>query len=73
MNSGVPLTVTPNGGFEGYASNLSYYSRAVNPREAYEIYREGPPGSSFLGGLINKYRLRIEFLKGDKVVNELDL
>ena len=73
MTSGIPLVVSPNGGFEGYVSNVSYFSRAVNPREAYAIYREGPGGSNWLSNIFNKYRLRFEFLKNGKVVNEFDI
>ena len=73
MTSGIPLVITPNGGFEGYVSNVSYFSRAVNPREAYAIYREGPGGSNWLSNAFNKYRLRFEFLKNGKVVNEFDI
>ena len=73
MTSGIPLVVTPNGGFVGYVSNISYFSRAVNPREAYAIYREGPGGSNWLSNIFNKYRLRFEFLKNGKVVNEFDI
>ena len=73
MTSGSPLIVTPGGGFDGYVSNLIYYSRAVNPREAYAIYREGPAGSNWLSNIFNKYRLRLEFLKDGKVVNEFDI
>ena len=73
MTSGSPLIITPGGGFDGYVSNLIYYSRAVNPREAYAIYREGPAGSNWLSNIFNKYRLRLEFLKDGKVVNEFDI
>ena len=73
MTSGSPVMVSPGGGFEGYVSNLSYFSRAVNPREAYAIYREGPGGSNWFSNIFNKYRLRLEFLKDGKVVNEFDV
>ena len=73
MSSGSPLVVSPGGGFEGYISNFQYFSRAVNPREAYAIYREGPGGTNWFTGLVNKYRLRIEFLKDSKVMNKFDI
>jgi hypothetical protein len=70
---GSSLVVTPGGGFDGYTSNFLYFSRAVNPREAYAIYREGPGGSNWFSGLINKYRIRVEFMKDNKVMNEFDI
>jgi len=73
MSSGSPLVVSPRGGFEGYISNFQYFSRPVNPREAYAIYREGPGGTNWFTGLVNKYRLRIEFLKNNKVMNKFDI
>ena len=48
--------LTPNGGFDGETSKFRYYSRTINPREAYEIYREGP-GSNWLSDLLNQYKL----------------
>ncbi|GAJ06713.1 unnamed protein product, partial [marine sediment metagenome] len=36
------LILTPGGNsFQGYTGNFQYFNRAVNPREAYAIYREG--------------------------------
>lgn len=72
-NPGSSLLVTPNGGFDGFTSNFLYFSRAINPREAYAIYREGPGGGNWFTGLINKYKIRIEFMKDNKVMNEFDL
>jgi hypothetical protein len=77
--SGEPLVVCGNGpnggagGFEGYISNFQYFSRAVNPREAYAIYREGPGGSNWLSNLINKYRIKIAFMKNNREVNSFEI
>ena len=42
-------------GFDGNIAKVRYYSRTMNPRECYEIYKEGYSGS-LLGNLLNKYR-----------------
>ena len=36
-----PVYVTPLGGFSGYTANIHYYADALNPQEAYNIYRKG--------------------------------
>ena len=60
-------------GFEGFVSNFQYFSRAVNPREAYAIYREGPGGSNWLSNLFNKYRLKIAFMKDNHEVDSFEI
>ena len=79
QSSGEPLVVcgkSPNssaGGFEGYISNFQYFARAINPREAYAIYREGPGGSNWLSNLINKYRIKVAFMKNNREVNSFEI
>jgi len=73
MSSGEPLVIAPEKGFEGYISNFQYFSRAVNPREAYAIYREGPGGSNWFTNLINKYRIKIAFMKNNREVNSFEI
>ena len=70
---GTALQVTPNGGFDGYISNLQYISRAVNPREAWTIYREGYGGSSWLSNLLNKYRIKLAFMEDNVEVNSIEI
>ena len=55
-----PVYVTPLGGFSGYTANIHYYSDALNPQEAYNIYRKGYGGS---GSLNFPYEIKVEFLK----------
>ena len=75
---GVPKTsdndilVTPTGGYSGYISYFRYLTYAVNPTQAYNIYKEGYGGSS-LGGLLDKYRVKIAFLEDNKEVNSFEL
>ena len=59
-------------GFEGEISKFRYISRTINPREAYEIYREGP-GGNWLSGLINAYKLKLSFLKDNEEVSSFSL
>ena len=56
------VVVTPNGGFEGWTSNFQYFSDAINPQQAWNIYKAGY-GGSLLGDLFNKYVIKVEFLK----------
>ena len=53
--------VTPNDGFKGYTSDVHYYTKPVNPQQAYNIYRKGPSA----GGLdiFNKYQLRVSYMQ----------
>ena len=76
---GVPLTseganimLTPNGGFDGETSKFRYYSRTLSPREAYEIYREGP-GSNWLSDLLNQYKIKLSFLKDNEEINSFSI
>ena len=59
------LTLTPRGGFSGSITNFSYYTTSLNPREAYNKYKEGCGSTSWLGGLFNRYRLKLAFLKDE--------
>jgi hypothetical protein len=55
-------------GFKGYPAKFMYYARAVNPREAYRIYKEGY-GSNWLSDLFNKYQIKIAFMKDPAELN----
>jgi len=70
--SGVPkldkdseVVLTPDGGFSGATSKFRYFSRTINPREAYEIYREGPGGNA-LTDMLNKYKVKLSFMKDNE-------
>ena len=58
-------TVTPNKGFQGWTSNFKYWSHALNPQEAYNVYKDGYGGSA-LGNIFNKYRIKVSFLEDNK-------
>jgi len=62
------MLLCPDGGFSGYTSKLRYYARAVNPREAYEIYKEGF-SDSWLGESASKYKLKLAFFSDGTEMN----
>ena len=77
--SGVPkmdktanIEMTPEGGFSGATSKFRYFSRTISPREAYEIYREGPGGNA-LTDLFNKYKLKLSFMKDNEEITGFEI
>tara|TARA_B100000963_G_scaffold361988_1_gene401693 strand:+ start:19826 stop:20566 length:741 start_codon:yes stop_codon:yes gene_type:complete len=59
-------------GFDGYVAKARYYSRTLNPREIYEIYKEGF-SQSFFGTLFNRYKLRFSYIKDNQEVGSLEI
>lgn len=73
MNPSSNVMVCPDGGFSGYISNFKYLANAVNPSQAYDMYKQGYGGGSALSGLFNKYRVKLAFVEDNKEVNSLEL
>jgi hypothetical protein len=80
--AGIPLVVggaaardgeAAVGTFDGYISNFQYYARAIDPREAYAIYREGPGGSNWFGNFLSKYKIKLAFLNNNIEVADFEL
>lgn len=57
------VVITPDGGFQGWTSGFRHWKDALNPQQAYNVYRSGY-GGSFFGEMFNKYRLKVAFLDG---------
>ena len=72
-DSGANVTLTPGGGFSGYTSSFKFFDSALNPQQAYNVYKEGYGGSSLLGNLFNKFRLRISFMNNERTVNSFEI
>lgn len=66
------IRVNKGNGFSGYLAKLRYVSRALNPREVYEIYKEGY-GAGLFGGLINRYKLKFAFLKDNNEITSMQI
>ncbi len=72
MDPTAPLQLCADGGFSGFTSRLRYYSRSLNPREVYEIYKEGY-SSSWFGEALNRYKLSVAFSKDNNEINRFEL
>jgi len=55
------ISITPDGGFAGWTSNLQYWSNPLNPQEAYNVYKAGYGGSG-LAGFLDKYKIKVSYL-----------
>ncbi len=64
-----PVFVTPLGGFSGYTANIHYYGDALNPQQAYNIYRSGYGGT----GMDFPYSVKVEFLKDGEEQGSLEI
>ena len=60
-------------GYDGSISNVLYYARAVNPREAYSIYRQGPGGGNSLINILNRYGLKFSFMSHGKEIHNIQI
>ena len=54
-----------NVGFEGYITRVRYEPNSINPKEAYNIYKEGI-NASLVKSIFNKYSLKVSFLEYNK-------
>ena len=58
-------------GFDGWVSSFRAFPYPLNPREAYEIYREGHVGVSM--NIFNKYRIKLAFLKDNRELGSFEI
>lgn len=56
-------------GYSGFLATMQYFTRAVQPEEAYAIYKAGYNGGNWLSDLFDKYRLKIAFMEDSKEIN----
>ena len=70
--SSASSSTSNNNGFDGNIAKLRYYPRTLNPREVYELYKEGPQKGLF-GNLFNKYKLKFQYLVDNEVQGTLTI
>lgn len=63
--AGTVVNSGTNSGFEGFITRIRYESFAINPQEAYDIYKKGI-NSSLANSIYNRYRLKVSFLEYNK-------
>ena len=71
-NTNSNLLITPNGGFDGFTSNIKYIPDRVNPQQAYDLYKEGHGSGGALGGL-NKYKVRVSLLEDNNETSSWEI
>jgi hypothetical protein len=54
-----------NSSFEGFITRIRYEGNAINPQEAYNIYKEGI-NAGLASSMFNKYRLKVSFFEYNK-------
>ena len=59
-------------GFGGYTNRFKYWSSALTPNEAWNIYKKGP-GGSLLGNLIGDRGIKINLMNGTEVTSTFTL
>jgi hypothetical protein len=66
INTNSDIYITPKGGFNGWTSKLQYWSNALNPQEAYNIYVKGY-GGGFFSNFLNKYQIQLSLIENGGV------
>ena len=64
IDSAAPVYITPYGGFSGWTARFQYWSNEIDPQKAWDIYKQGY-GSSFLGSLVGRYRVKVSLMDGN--------
>jgi len=65
LSQGTGTSANSNVGFEGFITRIRYEGNAINPQDAYNIYKAGI-NSSLATSAFNKYRLKVSFLEYNK-------
>ena len=70
-NPDADVSITPDGGFAGWTSNLQYFANTLNPQEAYNIYKKGYSAGG-LGGIFDKYKVKVSYLVNNEEANSFE-
>lgn len=67
-NTTEKVFLTPNDGFSGETANFRFFSNPLNPQQAWNVYKAGF-GSGFFSSMLNKYKLKVAFMKDNQEYN----
>lgn len=72
VNPSYDVLLTPEGGFDGFTSKFQYLPEAINPQQAYNIYKQGYGGGT-LGGFFEKYKIKVAYLVDNQEKTSFEL
>ena len=66
INDKTDLSLTPNGGFEGWTSKFAFYPMPMNPQDAWDIYAKGPTGAF---SSLSAYQVQLALLNNGQTIS----
>ena len=66
--SDITITDPKIPGFSGFLSDLRVYKYAINPRQAYNLYKQGNSASG-MSAMLEKYKLKFALMENNREVN----
>ncbi|ANS04215.1 hypothetical protein [uncultured Mediterranean phage] len=67
-----PDAGTESGSFDGFLAKFKKFEKAVTPREAWSVYKEGYTKGGFLG-ILNTFGLKMEVTKAGKTMTGFEI
>jgi hypothetical protein len=66
IDNTMDLSLTPDGGFEGWTSKFAFYPMPMNPQDAWDIYAKGPTGAF---SSLSAYQVQLALLNNGQTVS----
>ena len=67
-----PTYITPMGGFYGWTSKFQYWSAAMDPQQAWNVYKAGYGGSIF-ASLFGQYQVKVSLLNNGQETSSIQV
>ena len=67
-----PANGNNNFGFGGFVSNFRHIGKAINPREAWKIYKNGYEQGGLFSNMFKSYGLKFAITKNNREINKLE-